>query len=569
MKTGKLICILVVLIAAVMLLSSPVKSCTTMIFGKNTTVDGSVMVSYNSDTGTTDSRFVFVPAKDHKPGSMRPVYPKYPLSYPRYVMEGRTWAYEPKAGEKVKEPIGYIPEVAHTYAIFEGPQALRNEHQLAIGESTCASKMGPGLSLPKGHALFSNPELGRIALERCKTAREAVKLMGDLAVKYGWYANAETYMVIDPNEGWVWHCMPDDTGRSAIWVAQRVPDDQVAGIFNQLQIGEIDLNKPDYFMGSDNIFKIAQEKGWWKPGTPFDFSKVYTDGEAYPYFSARRKWRVYDLLAPSLKLSPWVEGKHTRAYPFSIKPDKKITVQDVFRIMRDAFEGTEFDMTKGPAAGPFGSPNRYAAGEGEKEVRGMWEYSIYEMDNRYSLVSVARNWLPDPIGGVTWYGASASKTTGYVPFYCGINELPRSYGTGTCQWEFNKESAWWAFEFVKDLADQKFCYMIKDINAVQERIEGKQFAMQPAIEQAALTLYKTDPKLAREYLTNYCVNNANNVVNEWWKLSEDLIAKYRGGYINGKYIPGQTPVATAPGYPASWLKAVGYDKGPLTYEKPK
>jgi dipeptidase len=488
-------------------------------------------------------------------------------------VEGRSWAYEPKAGEKLTEPIGYIPQVAHTYAFFEGSQGLMNEHQLAIGEGTCKSKTGKGLAAPKGYALFSNPELSRIVLERCKTAREAIKLMGDLSVKYGFYASAETLIVIDPNEGWVWHGMADVTGKSAIWVAQRVPDDEVAAISNQFQIAEIDLNKPDYFMGSDNIYKIAQEQGWWKPGTPFDFSKVYTDGEEGPYFSARRKWRIYDLLAPSLKLSPWVEGKHTRAYPFSIKPDKKVSVQDCFRIMRDAFEGTEFDMTKGPAAGPFGSPNRltsfFTKGQGEKEVKGEWEYSISEIDTRYSTVSVARNWLPDPIGGVTWYGPSATKTTCYMPLYCGINEFPRSFSTGTCQWVFNREVAWWAFESVKDLADQKFSYMIKDINAVQERREGKQFAMQPAIEQAALMLYKTDPKLAREYLTNYCVDNANNVVSEWWKLFDYLIAKYRSGYLNSEYIPGQTPTSTTLGYPAWWLKAVGYDKGPLTYEKPK
>ena len=535
--------------------------CTNVVCGKDATVDGSVMVLRNSDTMDTDFRLVYVPAKDHKLGDMRPVYQKYPLNYPRYVMRGRAWAYEPVNGQVPYEPIGFIPQVEHTFAIWETSQGLRNEHQLGIGEATCRSKPGKGISLPEGAALFSNSIVNRIAMERCRTAREAVQLMGDLCVEYGYYANAEALIVIDPNEAWIFNVMPDDTEKSAVWAAQRVPDDECAAVANQLTIGEIDLNNPDYFMASDNVYEVAERQGWWKPGEVFSFKRVYTEGESSKYSSARRHWRFYDLVAPSLKLSPWVKDAYNDEYPFSIKPDKKISVQDLLQMSRDVLEGTEFDLTKGPAAGPYGSPYRYGGTmKGDEKVKGKWERSLSTISNNYSVVHVARSWLPDEIGGVSWFGASKNKITTFVPFYCGINDLPKCYQTGHML-EFNRNSAWWAFTFVTDLVDKQWSVRFGEVKELQEKLENKQFALQPAIESVALELYKVDPELAREFLTDYCQNNANNVVDAYWELADKLIVKYRNNRLNTFNEEIGRGKSTSIGYPAWWLKSVGYEKG--------
>ena len=234
-----------------------------------------------------------------------------------------------------------------------------NEHQLTIGECTDLAKVHP--EPEPGKRIFYSSELSRVALERTKTSREAVKLMGGLIETYGYYGTGETLLVGDPNESWVMEMAGCDMdGSGGVWVAQRVPDDKIFVAANQFRIREIDPNSPD-IMFSKNIFEIAEKKGWWKPSDgKLDFAKVYGDGEFHhPYYSLRRVWRAMSLLAPSLGLSPWAEDAFTKDYPFAVKPDKKVTVEDIAAIHRDNYDGTEFDLTVGLAAGPFGNPTRY------------------------------------------------------------------------------------------------------------------------------------------------------------------------------------------------------------------
>jgi len=535
------------------------KSCTSIIVGKDASADGSTMVTFTCDCGDCDFRLVYVPAKDHAPGEMRPVFPfgLYGLSYPRIVSEDRAPGYAPLHGQEPTKPVGYIPEVEHTYAYFDGVYGVMNEHQLGIGETTGAAKtyVEP---MPEGGPLFDTAALSKVAMERCKTARGAIELMGSLAEQYGYYNWGETLAVIDPNEAWVFEIVPTPDGKSAVWVAQRVPDDEVAVVPNMLVIREIDPSSPDFII-SDNVFDIARAQGWWTPGTSLDFLRVYTPGEyKHPYYSLRRKWRAYDLLAPSRGFDPRVGDAYTKEYPFSIKPDRKVSVADLFRIQRDYYEGTEFDLTQGVAAGPFGTPNRYEEGEGEESVNGAWERAISLFRCSYSFVLQARGWLPDPIGGLVWWGPDAPHSTVYVPFYAGITEVPESYSSGSLR-QFSRDSAWWAFDFVSNWADLKFSYMIQDIRAKQALLEGKAFKEQSAVEQTAARMYETDPDSAREYLTDYCVNNAEDVVAQWWDFADYLVAKYHDGYVN---IP---EAGQGVGYPAWWLEAVEYDEGPTQY----
>ena len=536
-------------------------SCTTIICGKDSTVDGSAITSHTNDCGHCDPRIAYVPAQDYEPGAERAVY-EFILDYPRYCSYDRGPTYYPKAGEEIMEPIGYIPQVEHTYAYFDGVYGMMNEHQLAIGETTCSAKTYAAPK-PEGEALFDIAELSKVALERCTTAREAIKLMGDLAVEYGYYGWGETLTIVDSKEAWVFSMIATPDGKSAIWAAQRVPDDEIAVIANQFTIREIDLDNPDYFMASENIFEIAENEGWWNTEKAFDFCAACGKGEySHPYYSLRRKWRAYDLLAPSMGFTPWVEDDFTKEYPFSIKPDKKVSVQDVMAITRDYYQGTEFDLSEGLAAGPFGTPNRYSGGTGEELVKGAWERAIGMFRSDYVQIIQTRDWLPPAIGGVMWYTPDLATTSCFIPIYAGSTKLPETYSIGTRS-EYNEDSAYWVFNFVSNWADLKFSYMIEDIKEKYGELEDKMFAFQPAVDQAANLLYEKDPELAREYLTEYCVNNGNAIVNEWREFGQYLVMKYIDGYVN------EPEVGEGVGYPAEWLKEVGYDEGPTSYENPE
>ncbi len=554
-------------------------ACTTILVGKNASADGSVMVSH-SDDGLGDGRLVYVPAMDHPPGALRPVYyahcalgyiPQWGASESQRLVTGERGPGYNTFGVPPSVPIGYIPQVAHTYAYFDANYGIMNEHQLSIGECTDLAKVDP---LPEpGKRLFYSAELSRVALERCKTAREAVLLMGQLIEQYGYYGTGETLLVADPNEGWVMEmCGYDLNGTGGVWAAQRVPDSDVFVASNQFRIRDIRENADD-MMYSKNIFDIAKEKGWWKPQKgPLDWTAVYGNGEFHhPYYSLRRVWRAQSLLAPSLNLSAWVKGPYTRAYPFSIKPDQKVTVENIFTIHRDNYEGTEFDLTKGLAAGPFGNPNRFegqaesvAGKEGQlTPLKGAFERPLNIYRCVYAYVNQSRSWLPDAIGGVTWFGPDRPATAVLMPFYSGATNLPEPIQRGDLL-TFDRQSMWTAFNYVANYAMLKYSYMIKDIQAVRDRFEAQSFGTQAGREADALGLWKNgDEAGSRALLTRYSEENALAVLNAWWTLSEKLYIKYNDGYLNTR-----EGVAQQVFYPAWWLRQVGYESGPASYQKP-
>ncbi|MEA3492868.1 MAG: C69 family dipeptidase [Candidatus Margulisiibacteriota bacterium] len=545
-----------------MLYIIPASACTTTIVGKDATTDGSVIVSHSDDDELGDQRIVYVPAKDHPPGSMRPVYydiVSFGNTTNRYVGASRGPAYlNPDLPQS--KPIGYIPQVSHTYAYFDGNYGIMNEHQLMFGECTNGAKIE--LKPKKGERIFYSAGLSRVALERCRTARKAVALMGKLIDKYGYYGTGETLLVGDTQEAWVFEmcCSPD--GKGGFWVAKKVPDNEMFAAANEFRIREI---TPD-MLHTEKLFEKTKKAGWWDGKEPFDWLRVVSRGEYnHPYYSLRRVWSIFRRAKPSAKFSPWVKDGFTKAYPFSIKPDKKLSVRDVMAFHRDHYNGTEFDMTKGLAAGPFGSPDRYIGKYDltdfpKAKLWGAWERPITVFYAGYSYINQARGWLPDPIGGISWFGPDKPYETCYIPFYAGVNDLPRSYQTGSTK-KYDRKTAWWAFNFVNNWANLKYSYMIKDIRTKQKELEDKEFNNQPTIEKKALTLYEKDPKLTRAYLTKYSIDNADEVVGQWWLLANHLIEKYSDGYVN------KPEVGREIGYPGKWLQKVGYDKGPSTYEK--
>lgn len=571
---------LLIIAAAVTLATlPPAFACTTILVGKDASADGSVMVSH-SDDGLGDGRLIYVPAMDHPAGALRPVFyahcalgylPQWGANESHRIVTGDRGPGYNTPGDPPSVPIGHIPQVAHTYAYFDANYGLVNEHQLSIGECTDLAKVHP---LPEpGKRIFYSAELSRVALERCKTAREAVQLMGELIDKYGYYATGETLLVADPKEGWVFEmCGYDMDGTDGVWVAQRVPDDEVFVAANQFRIRDIRENAAD-MMYSKNIFDVAKKKGWWKPEDgPLDWTSVYGNGEFHhPYYSLRRVWRAQSLLAPSLNLSPWVDGPYTRAYPFSFKPDAKVSVENIFTVHRDNYEGTEFDLTQGLAAGPFGCPNRFegqAEAVADKEghltpLKGEFERPLNIYRCVYAYVIQARSWLPDAIGGLIWYGPDRPAAAVLMPFYAGNTDLPKPIQTADIL-RFDRNSMWTAFNFVANYAMLKYSYMIKDIQTVRDRFEAQAFGTQSDREAKALELWeKGDEDGARALLTRYCDDNANAVLRDWWKLADQLYLKYNDGYLNTR-----DGIAQAVFYPAWWLKEVGYEKGPTSYQKP-
>ncbi len=556
----------------------PALACTTLIVGKDASFDGSVMVSH-SDDGLNDGSLVYVPAMDHKPGSRRAVFyshaaldfkPQWGGSVShRIVTRDRGRAYD-KTGVKPSVPLGFIPQVEHTYAYFDANYGVMNEHQLSIGECTDKAKVHP--EPEPGKRIFYSSELSRVALERTKTAREAIRLMGELIEKYGYYGTGETLLVVDPNEGWVMEMAGYDmNGTGGVWVAQRVPDDMVFVAANQFRIREVRKDSDD-MMFSGNIFDIARQKGWWDPSKgSLDFAAVYGDGEFHhPYYSLRRVWRALSLVAPSLNLSPWVEGPFTRAYPFAVKPDRKMKVQDLFAIHRDNYEGTEFDLTRGLAAGPFGNPTRFegnAESVADKEGKlsplvGEFERPLNIYRCVYSYVNQSRKWLPDAIGGVVWFGPDRPATTVLMPFYAGAFDLPDSVQRADIL-RLDRKSMWTSFNYVANYSMLKYAFMIKDIRTEQGRFEGAAFGNQKDLETKALTLWQNGNRAgARELLTRYSDKNAAGILDAWWELSEFLYVKYNDGYINT-----DEEIAHPVFYPAWWLKQVGFEDGPTSYKQ--
>ena len=510
--------------------------CSSFLVTKGASKDGSIMITYTCD-GEFLPLLEYVPAQNHKPDE--------------YIeIKGR----DGKLRGKVKQ-------VPHTYSVV----GLMNEHQLAIGETTFGGRRE--LRNPDGllHYFF----MMRLALQRAKTAREAIKVMTELVEEYGYASSGESFSIADTNEAWIMEMIgPGPGGKGAHWVALRIPDGYISAHANMSRIGEFPLNDPENCMYSKNVISFAEEKGYYykKSGKPFSFRYAYDPSSPSNLRTcAARVWSMFRRSTPSQNFSPDFQRgvKGTKPYPLWIKPDKKLSLQDVMAIMRDHYEGTEFDMTKGLDAGPFSSPNRWRNLTWEVDgVKYSWERPISTQQTAFSFISQSRSWLPNAIGGVYWYGWDDTYTTCYVPLYCCINDLPKSFTVGDLQ-KFSWDSAWWVFNFVANIANLKYSYMIKDIQKVQTTLEGNFIALQPIIEEIALELSKSDLKLLTQFLTDYSVSHGEQVVKRWIELGEHLLTKYNDGYVKD-----ERGRPRGVGYPSEWLKEVLRSK-PEQFKLPK
>lgn len=487
-----------------------IDACTSVLVGKSASTDGSTMTSHSCDSRTDRTWMNVVPHKKYKAGTMAPVYKD-----PKNTKDPN----DPEAVVSVE-----IPQAAETYAYINTAYPVMNEYQLAIGESTFGGKR----EMVSAKGKIDCPELYRLALERAKTAREAIKVIDELTKLYGYNDGGECFTFSDPNEVWHFEILgPGKDKIGAVWAAVRIPDDHIGVNANLSRIRQINIKDTENYMASDNVFSLAQEMGFWNPksGEPFEFCYAYADRRSMA--CRRREWQVLAIAAPSLKLDPNAEN-----YPISVKAEKKFSVKDILDIFRNYYQNTEFDMTntittkdkegkviKSPMANPFMNNDL-------KELfKVKSERTIACQRATYVQITQSRNWLPNEIGGIVWLGYDNPVTTPHTPFYSGIESTPASYAVDGRE-KFRRDCAWWAFRQVSQLCYLRFQEMSADVEKVWSEIETKAFSNQTEFEKNALEVYKANPAKAKKMLTEYSTRIAEDAVNRYWQLAEELWSKY-------------------------------------------
>lgn len=562
-------------------------ACTSLAMGRKATADGSVIVSQSEDgDDLADPRILYVPARDYPPGAMAPVY-YTDGPFPRWVSKDLGRGYEPnkETGPNVTAPIGYIPQVAHTFAYWDSNYAIINEHNVGIGESTCSAMFhtcakgdtrGCEAGRTAGEAILDSRMLTSFALERATTARQAIEIMGSLAYEYGFYGthdpngDGESLMVGDATEAWVFHILADPTGTKALWAARRVPDDSFTVVSNMFTIREVDVTDTENCLASPNIYSVAEERGWWKQGEPLDFTKVYSNGEyGSQYYAGRRMWRALSLAAPSLQLpAEYHDLRYDRGWPWAVKPDQLLKRQDIFNIYRDWYAGTKFDMTKGLAAGFGGTPDRFDTGS---EVKGAWERTIaLYRTNAIKLVqlhSVTAD-LPRAMAGVAWVAPGPGHYTPFLPIPSGMDTPLRSLSDIT-PLHFSKNAFNWQARRVMMTAQIRFDHMHPLVAAKQEEVEA---AAEAALNAAREMLVHVPAEyLKYSHWTKGIVEHTKKALDIWQQLPDDMLIRFADNSdISRISKQPNTPVGgggwdentASLSYPAWWLRAVGYNKGP-------
>jgi dipeptidase len=496
-----------------------IAGCTAGSFGRGATTDGSVITFQSADCGSCDTALWLVPAGKYKKGDKR-----YLQNIPQVSGGG-------PIEEKIITSPWYLEQEEDSYKYFVGVFGHMNEYQLGISEST----RGAHSAFNNSYGIMCVTELSRLAMERCKTAREAIQLMGHVAELYGFhgYSTGEALEVSDTKEAWhfeiyrpgpLWHPDPvtgiDPTGRlGCAWVAQRVPEDEVCIDPNLPRIGVIDLDDHENFMYSANILTLGAERGRYTPGTPADMRAIYGSNMN----ASVRLWNIYRILAPSL-YGNMPYSSDIRDYPFSFKPDTKLGVADVNRIFRNNAEGTDYDNTAGIAAGPWGNPQHYGATRLAPTPA-----------SEYIDITQSRGWLPDPIGGIFWWANHTLNTSVPKPYYVGVNRIPEGENFSS-RIEFNPKSYFWAFDFVNGWAMINWMGMYPSIRQTYEALEAQMYEDLATVDQEALKIYSGQRPIPKgkgnnwttlnEYLTRFCIDNAEYVVDAWWDLANYLMVNF-------------------------------------------
>jgi dipeptidase len=547
-------------------------ACTSILVTKGASRDGSTMITYAADAHVLYGELYRWPAAEYPVGAMLDVY------------EWDTGKF-----------LGQIKQVAQTYSVIGN----MNEHQVAISETTYGGRS----ELRDPNGIMDYGSLIYIALQRAKNAREAILIMTSLVEEYGYYSSGESFSIADANEVWILELIGKgeeiktdrrtrtsfNANKGAVWVAMRIPDGYISAHANQARITSFPLENGNTSISSKNIDKIFEpsvEVVYAHDVISFARSKGYFDGndsefsfvDAYApldfgalRFCEARVWSVFRRVNSEMdRFIEYIKGDISERMPLWIKPSEKLDVKDVMELMRDHYAGTEFDMSQDVGAGPFALPYRWRPMTWQVDGEGyVHERAISTQQTGFSFVSQSRNWLPDPIGGILWFGLDDTYSTVYMPMYCGMLDVPYSMAVGNGSMvEFTWNSAFWVFNFVSNWAYLRYSDIIKDVRELQAELEGRFIAYTPAIDKAAQALYEVNPQMAREFLTDYSVQVGNNTTDTWREFGEYLINKYIDGNIkreeNGQFRlnPYGYPANPAqPRYPDDWYRRIVRERG--------
>ena len=519
-------------------------ACTIIAVGKKASADGSVIISH-TDCGA-DNRIRVVHGQTFNKGAMANVY----------------WGIQEihRPLDDFGEVLGQIPQVEKTYSYFHSAYPHMNEHQLAIAESTTSQRKELRVDVAVCKQIMTVEQAQAFALQRYKSAREATAFIGHLMSIYGFLPScageSETLVIGDTEEIWIFEVFsvgsdwdPESGEPGAIWVAQRVPDDHALVVANWSIIKEVDEKDEQNFMVSSNYKQFAIHKGWYDPegNQAFIWQEVYAP--MLREWATSRMWLFYSTYAPGYADWPKrnLEDGHMLGYnqyiqyvepisiyPTSVKPERKIPVQEVMAFQRSTFEGTIYDKTedydwfvpdgkggikKSPLATPLPS----------KDMR-----ELLDINNRrnvarpqgfYGMIAQLRGWLPDPIGGIYWVFLDNAYTSPYVPIYAGTQEIAECYKNFDPTTYSNK-SACWAIDFVDNLLYLKWQEAVQDLWEVRNPYEEQLFSERDSVDNKALALYRKKPEKALEFLTNYTKSNMEEVLEMYNELHDDLIVKY-------------------------------------------
>ncbi|MBO4659782.1 MAG: C69 family dipeptidase [Prevotella sp.] len=527
-------------------------ACTNFIVGKGASTDGSVICTYNADDYGMFQNLCHYPAGKHAPGEMR------------RIVDWDTNAYH-----------GEIPEAPETYNVIGNI----NEYQVTIGETTYGGReemVDPEGILDYGSLIY-------VALQRSKTAREAIKVMTTLVETYGYNSEGETFTICDPNEAWIMEMMGMGPGsRSAVWVAIRIPDNAISGHANQSRITTFDMKDKKNVLYSKNVVKYARKMGWFN-GKDSEFS--WNAAYAKPDFSGRRicearVWSFFNHFSNDMnRYLPFVTGMgdYDEPMPLWIIPNRKLSVQDVEECMRDHFEGTPFALDGDIGGGIWEMPYRptplYFELDGKKYFN---ERPTSTQQTTFSYVSQMRSWLPREIGGVIWWGNDDGNMVAYTPIYCSMTERPECYNTpGADEINFSDKNAYWVCNWVSNMVYPRYSLLFPALKTVRDSLEKSYFTAQKGIEERALSLYQESPEKAARFLNNYSVEKAQQMLKCWNDLARYMIVKYNDMIIkpeeNGQFTRDEHGLGTRPqrpGYPDRFKRALIKQTG-TKYEIPK
>ena len=526
---------------------SEAEACSNFIVGKKASVDGSVMCSYSADDYGMFQNLCHYPAAKHAKGEMRKIY---------------DWDTNKYHGE--------IPEAAQTYSVIGNI----NEWQVTIAETTYGGRE----EMVDSTGIMDYGSLIYVALQRSKTAREAIKVMTTLANTYGYNSEGETFTICDPNEAWIMEMMGKGAGsKGAVWVALRIPDDAICAHANQSRIGKFNMKDKKNVMYAKDVVSFARSKGWFQ-GKDADFS--WKMAYVKPDFSGRRfcDARAWSMLNHFYDMTPyldWALGKNPDAQdmPLWVVPNKKVSVKDVENVMRDHYEGTPLSVADGSDIGggiwemPYRpTPLMYKV-DGKQYFN---ERPVSTQQSGFVFVSQMRSWLPREIGGVFWFANDDANMAAFTPVYCSMTERPECYNTpGADALHFSKKNAYWVCNMTSNMVYPRYSLMFPTLKEVRDSLDNSYFAAQAGVEKKAQELYAQNPQAAVKYLNDYSVEKAQQMLARWNQLFEFMVVKYNdmiikptdknGTFEKTQYGLGARPAR--PGYPEKYAKELVKQSG--------